>query len=132
MGGDGILFYGFCIVLGNGWGGIGEKQRGGGAASCSCFVLRDVLNHRCTGFGERCHTGCGENRQYPAMAVRFTVRDGQTCGDGWELDHHEESKKAGNSVRTAIIKPERQAGQQGSAVGRGEAGWDRDAVTWRS
>jgi len=41
------------------------------------------------------------------------------------LDHHDESKKAGNNVRTTIIKPERQAGQVMGMAGDGDAESDR-------
>jgi len=48
------------------------------------------------------------------------------------MEHHEESKKAGNTVRTAIINPERQTGQVAGGVGPGGTGSGRLGVTWRS
>lgn len=40
------------------------------------------------------------------MAVGFTVGDGEKIHGSGMLSHHEESQKAGDSVRTAIIEPE--------------------------
>ena len=48
------------------------------------------------------------------------------------LGHHEESRKAGCSVRTAIIKPERHAGQVMGMAGDGDEESDRTGAAWRS
>ena len=48
------------------------------------------------------------------------------------LGHHEESRKAGCSARTAIIKPERQAGQVMGMAGDGSGESDGSSLWGRS
>ena len=76
-----------------------------------------------------------ENRQGDAVAVGFTAVGEEERKVGQNVDalrHHEESKKTGNSVRTMIIVPERQAGQAAGLRESGRAGLERGGVTWSS
>ena len=91
-----------------------------------------MFGHACTRFRVRSLMGCVENGQGGAMAVRFTVGDVEKWGGCRAVGHHEESKKAGDSVRTAIISPDLQTGQVGCAVESAAGGSDRFGVTWRS
>ena len=135
MEGEGILFYGFCTVHRKAWkawgGGIAEELRASRNATCAVLVVQNVfysLRRRLRGLWL---TRSLQNRQGNAMAVRFTVRENRR--EFRAMDHHEESKNAGNNMRTAIMKPERQAGQVVGMVGSGRAASDRAGVTsWRS
>ena len=85
-----------------------------------------------TGLHLLCLTGFLENRQRNAMAVRIHSL-GCIKMAGVPLGHHEESKNSGSNVPTAIIKPERQAGQVVGVVGSGRAASDLvGGTTWRS
>ena len=66
------------------------------------------------------------------MAVRFTVGDVEEWREFHVFYDHEESRNAGNNVRTAIMEPARQAGQVVGMVGSGRVGSEWAGEAWRS